>query len=154
MNSCHKSLNNTQVNATNNYTFFTHPTVQKVAEVISILAIAIIAVVLAPKIFLVSSSIGFCFGASYIIYKKCKQEAILPALNRPTCAPGSFEFITGVKIPASLVPLITAVYFAIHMPHSPHFVSFFSLLIGFRVGTHVADWSSRHINSLNNQRAI
>lgn len=106
-------------------------------ETICKVALSIFAAYVSPLYFSVSALAGILAGMGYAIYKICSKDPILQGDARPSCAQGFFDYLSGIRCPRLASAVITAVFIAGHMYHSPFYVAFCGVPIGFFVGSQI-----------------
>lgn len=109
---------------------------QKILDSICRIAIGVFAAVYAPIPFVVSLQVGIFTGITYALCKLYQNKPMLPnGENKPVCAQGYMDFLSGMKFPSPAGTLATAVFIAAHTRHDPSFYSpFCGLFIGFWLG--------------------
>lgn len=109
---------------------------QKTVDTICRIAIGVFAAAYAPVPFLISMHVGLLAGAVYAISRIYQSKPMLPeGENKPVCAQGYMDFLSGMKFPPPAGTLATAVFIAAHTRHDPLFYSpFCGLFIGFWLG--------------------
>lgn len=122
--------------------------IQPVVELICRLALAIFAAVLNFKLFAISAGAGVALGITYTVYKNIVKEPIAVGLARPSCAQGFFDYLSGIRCPAIVSTVITAVFIAGHMHHSPFYIAFCGVPFGVWVGSQATQiiWNLSHKN--------
>lgn len=110
---------------------------QKKVEMVCRIALAIFAVIINFKVFAISAGIGVIIGIAYVVYKKVKNEEDAVGQARPSCAQGFFDYLTGIQCPPLVSTIITAVFIAGHMHHSPFYIGFCGVPVGIWVGTQI-----------------
>lgn len=109
---------------------------QKTLDNICRIAIGVFAAIHAPLPFLVSFQIGLLTGIGYAVYRLYQNKPMLPdGENKPVCAQGYMDFLSGMKFPPPAGTIATAVFIAAHTRHDPAFyVPFCGLFMGFCLG--------------------
>lgn len=110
---------------------------QKKVEMVCRIALAIFAAIINFKVFAVSAGIGVTIGIAYVVYKKINGGEDAVGQARPSCAQGFFDYLTGIQCPPLVSTIITAVFIAGHMHHSPFYIGFCGVPVGIWMGTQV-----------------
>lgn len=112
--------------------------VQPIVELVCRVALAVFAAILNLKLFAITAGIGVAIGVVYTVYKNIVKEPIEVGLARPSCAQGFFDYLSGIRCPAIVSTVITAVFIGGHMHHSPFYIAFCGVPFGVWVGSQVA----------------
>lgn len=109
---------------------------QKTLESVCRLAIGVFAAIYAPASFLASLHAGLVTGMAYSVYQLYQKKPIVSdGENKPVCAQGYMDFLSGMRFPPPAGTLATAVFIAAHTRHDPSFYApFCGLFIGFWFG--------------------
>lgn len=108
---------------------------QPIVELVCRIALAIFACIINYKLFAISAGVGLALGVSYTVYKNVIKEPIEVGLARPSCAQGFFDYLSGIRCPPLVSVVITAVFIAGHMHHSPFYIGFCGVPFGVWLGT-------------------
>ncbi len=108
---------------------------QPIVELVCRIALAIFAAVLNLKVFAITTGIGITLGFAYTVYKNVIKEPIEVGLARPGCAQGFFDYLSGIRCPALVSTIITAVFIGGHMQHSPFYIGFCGVPFGVWLGS-------------------
>lgn len=108
---------------------------QPIVELVCRVALAIFAAIINLKLFAISSGIGVVIGVAYAIYKNILKEPLEVGLARPSCAQGFFDYLSGLRCPALVSTVITAVFIGGHMHHSPFYIGFCGVPFGIWLGS-------------------
>lgn len=111
---------------------------QPVVELVCRVALAIFAAIINLKLFVISAGIGAAVGIVYTVYKNIVKEPLEVGLARPSCAQGFFDYLSGLRCPAIVSTVITAVFIGGHMHHSPFYIGFCGVPFGVWVGSQIA----------------
>ncbi|QLH36068.1 MAG: hypothetical protein HWD61_08000 [Parachlamydiaceae bacterium] len=107
---------------------------QPIVELVCRVALAVFAAILNLKLFAITAGIGVAIGVVYTVYKNIVKEPIEVGLARPSCAQGFFDYLSGIRCPAIVSTVITAVFIGGHMHHSPFTLLFAAFLLVFGLG--------------------
>lgn len=110
-------------------------------DLICRVALGTFAALLAPWPFAASAGVGMALAAAYAIISRIDKRWLFPlGDNRPVCAQGYMDFLTGVRFPPLIGALATAAFIAAHMRHDPLFyVPFCGICLGFWAGRNVVN---------------
>lgn len=103
---------------------------------ISRIALLALSYSVAPTITLISFSIGFSAGLAYEMALPVTGDFLPRGGNlMPFCGEGYMEFFSDTKFPESSVRIVSALFIADHIDHSPNFYApFCGLFVGLFVG--------------------
>lgn len=98
------------------------------------IALTLFAAAVSPFYFAVSCGVGCLIGLGYICKKILLAEKIPLGKESPQCGRGWLEDLTGIQCSPLVSAAATAVFIAGHMHHSPFYVMFCGVPIGFYYG--------------------
>jgi hypothetical protein len=100
------------------------------------IALGVFAALCAPITFAITFGAGLIAGAVYAFTKISQNQPMYPdGQNKPVCAQGYMEFLSGMKFPPAVATVATAAFIAAHTRHDPLFyVPFCGLFLGFWLG--------------------
>jgi hypothetical protein len=109
---------------------------QKTLDSVCRIAIGVFAAIYAPVTFFISLQAGFLAGTGYAVYRLYQNKPMFPdGENKPVCAQGYMDFLSGMKFPPPAGTIATAIFIAAHTRHDPSFYApFCGLFIGFWLG--------------------
>jgi hypothetical protein len=109
----------------------------KTVDLVCRIALAAFSAWIAPIFFGLSFGIGTILGCGYALITFYRNKTLSDLGEaKPICAQGFMNYLSGLRYPAVINSVVTAVFIGAHVRHDPlFFVPFVGLFVGVWVGS-------------------